>query len=160
MKVSILLFGDSIVHTDDIVEISEKKISFNIKHSKKNPAPKPTGFFARMAYSDEITYYKEESYFALVLKVKGRVQMRGQVDDCGNVSMKSNQLYDFYTIYNDEKLIQRVKQDIASGNTDKVCEMGNFFVYFGILCYPDYLSTNVMLDKSIKSKRDFLEKYM
>ena len=156
----ILLFGDSIVHSEDIVEISEKKISFNVKHTKKNPKPKPKGFLAKLAYSDEISYYQEESYFFIELKVKGQVQTRGQVDESGNVSMRSNQLYDFYTVCNDEMLIQRVREDIAAGNTEKVCEIGNFFVYFGMLRYPDYLKTNVMFDRSINSKKDFMEKYM
>lgn len=156
----ILLFGSGIVSTDDIVEIKEKTIIFNIKHTKKNPQPKPKGFFAKMAYSDTITYYKEEQYSFLELKVKGGVQMRGKVNESGSVSMTSNQLYDFYAVCNNKKLIQRVKEDIAAGSTNKVCELGNYFVYFGILCYPDYLNTNVLVDESIKSKKDFIEKYM
>lgn len=157
---AILLFGNTIVHPEDVVEVLEKSITFNVKHTKKNPKPKPSGFFAKMAYSDTVTYFEEETYFFLELKVKGRVQMRGQVDDNGNVSMKSNQLYDFYTVCNNEKLIDRVRQDIAAGSTDKVCEIGNYFVYFGILCYPNYVDTNVMVDETIKSKRDFVEKYL
>lgn len=157
---AILLFGDTIVHPEDIVEVSEQTISFNVKHTKKNPKPKPKGFFAKMAYSDTVTYTEEETYFFLKLKVKGRVQMLGQVDDSGNVSMKSNQVYDFYTVCNNKKLIDRVRQDVVADRTDKVCEIGNYFVYFGVLCYPNYVDTNVMVDETIKSKRDFIEKYL
>lgn len=42
----------------------------------------------------------------------------------------------------------------------KVCEIGNFYAYFGVLNYPNYVDTNVMVDESICSKKDFLEKYM
>ena len=157
---AILLFGDSIIDSEDIVEVSEKNITFNVKHTKKNPKPKPKGFFAKMAYSDTVTYFEEESYFFLKLKVKSRVQMRGKVDDNGNVSMQSNQVYDFYTVCNDKKLIDRVRQDIAAGSTEKGCEIGNYFIYFGMLRFPNYVDTNVLVDETIKSKRDFIEKYL
>ena len=156
----ILLFGDEIIETRDIVEIKEKYITFNVKHTKENPEPSPKGFFAKIFYSDTITYYEQETYFCLELKVKGGVQMRGRADESGNISMKSNQLYDFYTVCNDKNLIRRVKEDVASGSTEKLCEIGNYFVYFGMLCYPDYLNTNVMVDESIKSRSDFVKKYM
>lgn len=156
----ILLFGDEIVETHDIVEIKEKYITFNVEHTKKNPEPQPKGFFAKILYSDTITYYEQETYFCLELKVKGGVQMRGRADESGNVSIKSHQLYEFYTVCNDKKLIQRVREDIESGSTEKVCEIGNYFVSFGILCYPNYLYTNVMVDETIKSRSDFVRKYM
>ncbi len=156
----ILLFGNTIVDTTDIVEIEEKEIVFSVEHTKKNPKPKPTGFFAKLAYSDTITYHEEESFSCIILKVKGGVQMRGKVSESGNVSMQSNQLYDFYTICNSKRLIELLKQDIAEGKTDKICEFGNYFVYFGMLCYDNYLETNTLLDESIKTKQDFLSRYM
>ena len=157
---SLLIFGDTIVSASDIVEIEEKTITFSVKHTKKNPKPKPSGFFASLGYSDTITTYKDESFMCLILKVKGGVQMRGKVSESGSVSMHSNQLYDFYTICNNKKVIKLLQEDINEGNTDKICEFGNYFVYFGMLCYDNYLKTNTLIDESIKSKKDFVDKYL
>ena len=157
---SILMIGNKIIDIADIVEIEEKNITFSIKYTKKNPEPKPSGFFARMMYSDTIEYFEDESYFCLVLKVKDGIQMRGKTDSSGNVSMTSNQLYDFYAVYNDKNLIDRVQRDIDAGNTEKVCEIGNYFIYFGMLRHPDFLTTNTHFDETIKTKQDFIKKYM
>lgn len=152
MKLDFILFGGStIVNISDIAEIEEKQITFSIKKEKPNPEPKPSGFFAKLAYSSTITYYEEETYTCIILKVKGGTQMRGKVDDNGNVSCYSNQLYDFYTIYNDEKFATRIKEDIQSGSSVKVREAGNYYVYPGVLCYSDYVNTNMRFDKTISS---------
>lgn len=157
---SLLIIGDTIINQNDIVEIEEKAIKFSVKHTKKNPKPRPSGFLARLAYSDTITSYTDESYTCIILKVKAGIQMRGKVSESGNVSMHSNQLYDFYTICSDPEMIKLLQQDIADGKTEKICEFGNFFVYFGMLRYDNYLETNTLLDRNIKNKRDFIEKYM
>ena len=94
------------------------------------------------------------------MKVKGGTQLRGRVNDSGEVSMHSNQLYDFYTIYNDKRLINAAQRYIDEGDKDKICEIGNFFAYPGILHYPDYLNTNMLFDEEISSKKDFIEKYL
>ena len=157
-----LLFGGyNLVYTCDIVEIEEKTVTFSVRKTKKNPEPKPTkGFFAKLAYSDTITYYEHESYTCIILKVRGETQMKGKVDDDGTVSLRSNQLYDFYTVYNDKGLIDAVKKDIEDGKSEKIREIGNFFAYPGVLHYSDYLNTNMLLDKDISSKKDFIEKYL
>ena len=162
MAREILLFGDSnVVTIRDIVEIEEKIVTFSIEKTKKNPNPKPTkGFFAKLAYSDTITYYENKNYTCLILKVKGGTQMRGSMDNNGNISMHSNQLYDFYTIYNDIGLIEDVKRDLDAGSSEKIREIGNFFSYPGILHYSDYLNTNMLFDRDISSKKDFIEKYL
>ena len=161
MEDKILLFDNNIVHTSDIVEIEEKKITFSIAHTEKNPEPKPTrGFWAKLFYFDTITTYTDEAFTCIVLKVKGGVQMRGKTDEYGNTTMHANQLYDFYAIYNDSKLIQLVQKDIERGNTDKVCAMGNYYRYFEMLRYPNYLTTNTLFDSTIKNKADFIAKYM
>lgn len=157
---SILIIDDKIIDTRDIVEIEEKNITFSIRHEKPNPEPKPKGFLAKLMYSDTIEYYEKETHFCLVLKVKGGVQMRGRVSEDGSVSTRSNQLYDFYTICNNSRLIELVKMDIRNGSKEKVLEIGNYLIYFDTLCYPDYIKTNTLVDKSIKSKRDFIDKYM
>lgn len=156
----LLLIGDTIIDPSDIVEIEEKEISFSVKSTKKNPKPKPSGFFASLSYSDTITTYTTETFNCLILKVKGGVQMRGKVSESGSVSMQSNQLYDFYTICNNKRVIELLQQDIDAGNTDKICEFGNYFVYFGILCYDNYLKTNTKIDEQIRSKEDFISKYL
>lgn len=157
-----LLFGDcNVVDVRDIVEIEEKTISFSVEKKKKNPEPKPAkGFLAKLLYSEIITYYEEEHYSCLILKVKGGTQMRGKVDNDGNVSLRSNQLFDFFTIYNDENLVKRVQEDLDSDKNEKIREIGNFFAYPGVLHYSDYLHTNMLLDKDISTKADFIEKYL
>ena len=161
MAREILLFGNTnLINPSDIVEIEEKNISFSIKKTKKNPKPKPKNFFAKLTYSRTITYYEEEKYTCLILKVKGGTQLRGKVNDSGDVTMHSNQLYDFYTIYNNKGLLNAVKQDLDAGSSEKICEIGNFFAYPGVLHYSDYLNTNMLFDKDILSKKDFIDKYL
>ena len=160
MASEILLFDGNIIYADNVVGIEEKKVTFSVKHTKKNPQPKPSGFFARLSYSDTIVTYTEESYYCWILKVKGSIQKIKKTDDEGRETTKTNQLYDFYTIYNDKKLIDRVREDIQNGSTDKVCEIGNFFCYFGMLNYPDYIETNTLYDGTVRSKKDVIEKYL
>lgn len=154
-----LLFGtNNVVNIDDIVDFEEKTITLSIAHTKKNPTPKPTkGFLAKLMYSDTITYHENESYFCLILKVKRGTQMIGNVDSSGNLSARSNQLYGFFTIYNDEKFLMRLK---GNNSNERQIEIGNFYHYPGVLHYPDYLNTNMMLDQDIKSKDDFVNKYI
>lgn len=162
MTRDIILFGNcNVVDISNIVEVEEKTIVFSIEKQKKNPEPKPTkGFFAKLAYSEFITYYEKERYTCLILKVKGGTQTRGKMDNEGNISCHTNQLYDFYTIYNNEMLITRVKEDLSAGNSEKIREIGNFFAYPGVLHYSDYLNTNMLLDKDISSRQDFIDKYL
>ena len=154
------MFDSKIIDIRDIVEIEEKQITFSIRHEKPNPKPKPKGFFAKMMYSDTVEYFEEETHFCLVLKVKGGVQTRGRVDEYGNVSTRTNQLYDFYTICNTHRLIELVQNDERKGSKEKVLELGNYLIYFDTLRYPNYTSTNTLVDETIKSKADFVEKYM
>lgn len=69
--------------------------------------------------------------------------------------VNAQNLYDFYTIYNDKKLITALKRD-----RKQTLEVGNFYCYPGIPQYPDYEETNMLYDASIKSRVDFMEKYM
>lgn len=151
----ILFGGTNIVDTADIVEIEEKSIVFKITKSKKNPEPKPTGFFAKLAYSETIYYDEAKKFSCVILKVKGGTQLRGKVDSNGNFSGYNNQLYDFFTIYNDEAIMEFLKAD--EKNT---LEIGNFYSYPGVLNYSDYTKTNMSFDSSIKTKEDFIKKYL
>lgn len=157
---SILMIDEKIIDVRDIVEIEEKQISFSIRHEKPNPEPKPKGFFAKLMYSDTIEYFEKETHFCLVLKVKGGVQNIGRVDDAGNVSTRTNQLYNFYTICNSQRMIDLVQQDERKGSKDKVLEIGNYLIYFDTLRYPNYTKTNVLIDETITSKKAFMDKYM
>lgn len=156
MRSELILFGGTnIVDTADIVEIEEKSITFKITKSKKNPKPKPTGFLAKLAYSEMIYYDEEKSFSCVILKVKGGTQLRGKVDSDGNFSGYNNQLYDFFTIYNDEAIVEFLNAD--EKNT---LEIGNFYSYPGILNYSNYTKTNMRYDSSIKTKKDFIKKYL
>lgn len=156
MKREILLFGNSnIVNISDIVEIEEKTVTFEIRKSKKNPKPKPSGFFAKLAYSETIYYDEKETFSCVILKVKGGTQLRGKTDENGNFSGYNNQLYDFYTIYNDENIMKILEED-----EKKTLDVGNFYAYPGVLNYSDYTKTNMLFDGSIKTKKDFIEKYL
>ena len=157
---SILMINDKIIDTRDIVEITEKTIHFSIKYTIPNPRRKPKGFFAGLMYSDMVDYYKEEKYFCLVLKVKGDIQMRGQVGFGGNVSMRSSQQYDYYAICNNKRLVELVQNELNEGNTSKVREIGNYYVLPDTLRYPNYPKTNTLVDATIQSKKDFIDKYM
>lgn len=156
MKRGIILFGVSnVIDTSDIVEIEQKNLTFKIEKSKKNPEPKPDGFWARMSYSETIYYEEIKNFSCIILKVKGGTQLRGKVDEYGNFSGYNNQLYDFYTIYNDKELV-----DVVKNNKARLCEIGNFYAYPGILNYSDYTETNMLFDSSIKTKEDFIKNYL
>lgn len=64
-------------------------------------------------------------------------------------------LYDFYTIYNDKRIISILKKDKKS-----TLEVGNFYCYPGMLQYDHYEESNMLYDESINSRRDFMEKYL
>ena len=151
-----IVFGDgNIINTTDIVEIEEKNVTFTIQKSKKNPKPKPNGFFAKLAYSETIYYDETKTFSCVILKVKGGTQIRGKVDGDGNFTGYNNQLYDFYTIYNDLSMIEFLVKN--ESNTLKV---GNFYAYPGILKYSNYSKTNMRYDSHIKTKQDFIERYL
>ena len=59
-------------------------------------------------------------------------------------------LYDFYTIYNDKRIIDLLKKDKKS-----TLDVGNFYSYPGILNYSQYEETNMIYDPSIKCLDDF-----
>ena len=64
-------------------------------------------------------------------------------------------LYDFYTIYNDKRIIDLLKKDKKS-----TLDVGNFNSYPGILNYSQYEETNMIYDPSIKCLDDFEDEYM
>ena len=74
MKSNYILFGDNLIYTSDIASLEEKNIEFKIITQKKNPEPKPTGFFGKLLYSETIDVINKESFFCLILKVKGEIQ--------------------------------------------------------------------------------------
>jgi len=167
MGKTIIMLGNAVVNTSDIVNIEEKKVTFNITKTKPNPQPKPTkGFFKKLFYSDTIEYTVQETYTCLILKVKAGVQKvvhSKPKDDETDIfingsysSSTTNQLYDFYTIYNDKNFYNRV---VEHGNREILCEIGNYPTLNG-LYYPDYPNTNMTFDESIKTKEDFFNMYM
>lgn len=165
MKKEIILIGDNIVNTEDIVSIEEKSMSFSIAHEKPNPEPKPSkGFFKKLAYSDTITEYTYEKYSYLVLKVKAGTQTvlpenKSSNDDTisiGRASYGTHQLYTFYMVYNDENFMNRLKNNQTE---DRLIAVGNYRTLGG-LKFPNYLKTNTMYDSEIASKSDFVNKYM
>lgn len=81
---------------------------------------------------------KKEDFKVIILKVVNR---KG--------------LFDFYTIYNDKKIVELLKK-----NRKLTLDIGNFYCYPGVVQYPHYEETNMMYDASVKSRRDFMEKYM
>lgn len=69
--------------------------------------------------------------------------------------INAKKLYDFYTVYNDKRLVDALRKD-----RKKTLEVGNFYCYPGIPQYPEYEETNMLYDESINSRADFIEKYL
>jgi len=168
MKESIIMLGNSVIDVEDIVNIEEKTITFNIKKTKPNPQPKPTkGFFKKLFYSETIEYTVPETYSYLILKVKAGVQKvvhskpkdgETEIYIGGTYSQTTtNQLYDFYTVYSDRNFYNRV---VEYGDRQILCEIGNYPTLGGNLYYTDYANTNMEFDPTIKTKKDFFNRYM
>ena len=113
------------------------------------------GFFAKLAYSEKIYYDETKTFSCVILKVKSGTQIRGKVDGDGNFSGYNNQLYDFYTIYNDLNIIE-----FLVNNESNTLEVGNFYAYPGVLKHSNYANTNMRYDSYIKTKQDFIERYL
>lgn len=173
-----IMIGDCIINTEDIVEVSEKEISFSIKKYKPNPNPKPEkGFLKKLFYSNEITYYETEKYPCWVLKVFNGTQTvlpdNSDTDTIyiGSASYGTHKTYRFYTIYNDVKFLKNCKDlygelkddllgdEARSKIIQKLCEIGMLRTLYGWQ-YPDHLDTCMQLDTSIKCKADVISKYL
>lgn len=81
---------------------------------------------------------KKESFKVIIIKV-----------------LNEKGLYDFYTIYNDKRIIDLLKKDKKS-----TLDVGNFYCYFGMLQYPQYEETNMIYDESVNCIEDFEAEYM
>lgn len=160
-----IMIGTNFINIEDIVSIEECTIDVQVRRTKKNPKPKPSGFFASLAYSDTIEYYDENKYSYIILKVKAGTQTvfpSSSNDDSWtirDVSYGTNQLYDFYTICNDYRLVEAVKKWEDESNIKMCCKIGNYNTFHG-LYYRNYSTTNMAVDKDISNRQDFINKYM
>ncbi len=182
-----IMIGDCFVHPDDIVSISERNVTLNVKKRKPNPKPKPKGILGKALYSSTITIMEKHSYHVLVLKVEAGTQtVLPDPDDrsdfsIGRGSYGTHQLYKFYAVCDNANLIKDAKElqkelkEIGTGDLSNplsgsqeerrssiikaLTELGMEMSFHGWLV-PDFLDTSVMIDKSIKTKQDFIDKYM
>ena len=157
---SYLEIDKRIISTTDIVEIEEKLVTVQEEKQVKNPEPKPQkGFFAKMLYSETITKTIERKFSVVVIKVKAGMQVVTHTDqETGATRNSSHQLFDFFAVCKDRDFCGAVMR--ASNRKDVEIEIGNYYCYPGMLRYPDYITTNVLIDPEICSKADFMRKYM
>lgn len=174
-----ILIGDHFVHPDDIVSISEHDVTMNIKKKKPNPKPKPKGLLGKALYSSTVTVMEKHKYHILVLKVKAGTQtVRPDPDDdsdfsVGTVSYGTHQLYNFYTVCDNSDFIKDAKaleeelnkmdpgwQEERRAEIIQTLKQLGMEKSFGGWVNPDYLNSSIMIDKGIKTKRDFIDKYM
>lgn len=155
---AILNIGDGIIHSSDILEVSNRKMSVTVTEHKKNPEPKPQkGFFKKLMYSDVISYQKTYTFSCVVIKVKNGFQSYS--DSSGS---HMYQRHTFYTIYHDKDFKKYAK---ILGNSDdpnlieKLCNIG-MDRGLGYWLVPDYLDTHMKYDPEIKNKKDFIERYL
>lgn len=147
-----LEFDGRIVSPSDVVGVEEKTVMLEIRKEIKNPDPAPTkGFFAKLFYSDTVIIQEKKQFAVVVLKVKGGLQVNKETGH-------ANQLFDFYAVCGNKDFFNLIKS--ASNKKDVELEIGNFYSYFETLRYPDYVKTNVLFDRDIMSKADFMAKYM
>ena len=174
-----ILIGDDLIRPDDIESISERDVSFEIKKTKPNPKPKPKGLLGKAFYSSTIDVMEKRKYHVLVLKVAAGTQtiLPDPDDDSditiGSVSYGTHKLYNFYCICNDAKLIsdaKAIKKEWEESNSDwekerraaimQALKQLGMEMTFGGWVKSNYLDSSVMIDKDIKTKQDFIDKYM
>ena len=178
-----ILIGDHLIHPNDIESISERDVTLNVKKEKPNPKPKPSGFFSKLVYSDTVTVTEAHTYHVLVLKVAAGTQtVRPEPDDdsdftIGRSFSGTRKLYKFYTIGNNANLIKdakELKKELdklgygelyrpESTRRDAIIEMLQDIgmeMSYGSWTNPNHLDTSVMIDNSIRTKQDFIDKYI
>lgn len=174
-----IMIGDYLVHPSDIVSISERDVTLSVKIKKPNPKPKPNGLFGKAFYSSTVTVMEKHKYHILVLKVAAGTQaVLPDPDDhsdfsVGRGSYGTHQVYKFYTICDNAKFVTDAKalkkeldnvdfkptEERRSSIIKSLTELGMDRALYGWVD-PDYLDTSVMIDKTIKSKQEFIDKYM
>ena len=172
-----IMIGDALICTEDIVEVSEKQITFNVKKNKPNPKPKPAGFFQKMFYCDEITYWEKETYPCWVIKVAAGTQTvipnnsNNDSISIGSSSYGTHQLFRFYTVYNNsdflvhcKRILEKLDDNLtsneeASSIIRRLSDIGMIRTLYGWKI-PDHLDKNMQLDVNMHSKQDVLDKYV
>lgn len=174
-----IMIGDHFVHPDDIVSISERDVTLSVKIKKPNPKPKPKGILGKALYSSTVTVMEKHEYHILVLKVSaGTRTVLPDPDDhsdfsVGRGSYGTHQVYKFYTICNNAKFVTDAKalkkelDDVDFKPTEErrasiiksLTELGMDRALYGWVD-PDFLDTSVVIDKAIKTKQNFVDKYM
>lgn len=166
-----IMIGTNFINIDDIVSIEEDSISIGSEKSTRksqdlfslfSSSPSPTDF---SKYLNIMNDSGENKCSFIILKVKAGTQTvfpSSSNDDSwtiGGVSYGTNQLYDFYTICNDYRLVEAVKKWEAESNIEMCCKIGNYNTFHG-LHYRNYSTTNMAVDKDIRNRQDFINKYM
>lgn len=174
-----IIIGDYFINSDDIVSISERDVTLNVKEKKPNPKPKPKGLLSKALYSSTITVMEKHKYHVLVLKVAaGTKTVLPDSDDrsdfsVGSGSYGTHSVYKFYLVCDSAKLVKDAKslkkelEDADFGPSEErkvsiiqtLTDLGMDRALYGWV-EPNFLDTSVMIDKSIKSKQDFIEKYL
>lgn len=176
-----IMIGDNFVHTDDIMSISERTVTLDVKKKKPNPKPKPKGLLGKAFYSSTVTVMETHKYHVLVLKVAAGTQtvLPDRDDDSdftvGSGSYGTRQLYRFYVVCDDANLIKDAKDlqaevekipqntlnyQAPSDQAARRSYINNVLGELGWGSAPRFFDTCVMIDKSIKTKQNFIDKYM
>lgn len=185
-----IMIGDYLVRSDDIESISERDVTLNVKVTKPNPKPKPTKGLAKMFYSSTVTTMEAHKYRILVLKVAAgtRTILPDPNDDSdfsvGSISYGTHTHYNYYTICDNAKLVSdakallkecdsigvprnlneasRQRPEVENRRSEIIKtlrQLGMDYSFDGWLV-PDYLDTRILIDRDIKSKQSFIDKYM
>lgn len=167
--------GSTYVPTESILDISEKSIHATLRIKNNNAS-----FFERMAGQN---YQKEEhTYRALVLKVDAKAvtpsftprMSMSYVDEddgrsYGGTTVLSGPMFYFFTVYSDPDFLdtmQALKKELSSASEQRSAEIIRTLSNIGMSRIlggweePNYLQTRMLLDPDVKSKQDFIRKYM
>lgn len=139
-----IFIGSGIIDTDDIAEIKEKKVVFTI----------PRGLFS------------EDEYVYKVVQIKVRTGESPIYFDNepGYEQIGPSMIYrpfKSYTIYSDKELGKRIENSVANrSNRGALIDFGFTPTINGGIENYDYFENNAEYDPDIKTKQDFVKKYL
>lgn len=164
-----IMLADHLINPDDITLISERTPTFQTEPLP----PKVKGLKGLLAPLE----YRTEKYTCIVVKVSEGTRYMPPIEHKDfeirpdPIPVGEYEVYSYYTVFNDKNLLKRAKEYFDSirldlAFTEDVTKKINTLreigmeMTFGRWTNRNYLNTNMHYDPSIKTKQDFIQKYL